>query len=147
MSYKHTALVEWVYALRGVDFSEINVFFLASVPGSHKGRDLNSWGHKKLATLLSQHAILPPDAPYWSLISQCSSIGSFGANFEAWLLKDIVTSMSREKNVGIKSQPSFQFIYPSINNFKSSIDCRMAACCLPYSMKVHSKQEWIEAYM
>lgn len=147
LAYKQAALTEWVYAIRNADFSAVNVFFLASVPGSHKGRDASNWGHKRLGTILSQHATLPPDSPYWPLVAQCSSIGSFGPNFENWLQKDIVTSMSREINSGIKSCPNFQFIYPSINNFKSSIDCRAAACCLPYSMKTHSKQEWIESYM
>ena len=145
--YKHPALVEWIYLLRGADCSAINVFFIASVPGSHKDRESNSWGHKKLATILSKHATLPPDAPSWPIVAQCSSIGSFGPKYENWLQKDIVSSMAKETKVGIKSLPNFQFIYPSIDNFKNSVDCRVAACCLPYSMKTHSKQEWIEAYM
>ncbi|XP_051166212.1 probable tyrosyl-DNA phosphodiesterase [Leptopilina boulardi] len=147
LTYKQATLTEWIYAIRHADCSAINVFFLASVPGSHKGHDLNNWGHKKLASILSQHATLPADSPYWPIVAQCSSIGSFGPNFENWLQKDIVTSMSKEKNAGLKSITNFQFVYPSINNFKNSIDCRAAACCLPYSMKTHSKQEWIESYM
>lgn len=147
LTYKQGNLTEWIYAIRNADFSAVNVFFLASVPGSHKGRDVNNWGHKKLGTILSQHAVLPADSSYWPIVAQCSSIGSFGPNFENWLQKDIVTSMSKEKNAGLKSAPSFQFVYPSINNFTGSIDCRAAACCLPYSMKTHSKQQWIESYM
>ncbi|XP_076276415.1 tyrosyl-DNA phosphodiesterase glaikit [Lasioglossum baleicum] len=146
-SYRLPALTEWIATVRRADFSSVNVFFVASVPGSHKNRDTDLWGHRKLASVLSKHATLPPDAPQWPIVAQSSSIGSLGPNYESWLLKEIVPSMSRETAKGVKSHPNFHFIYPSIKNYKDSFDCRVASCCLPYSLQTHSKQEWIESYL
>lgn len=145
--YKLAALTEWIYAVRRADFSAVNVFFVASVPGSHKGVEFDAWGHRKLGSILSKHATLPPDAPQWPIVAQSSSIGSLGPNYESWLLKDIVPTMSRETAKGLKSHPNFQFIYPSLNNYKQSFDCRVGSCCLPYSLQTHSKQEWVESYL
>ena len=146
-AYKHPKLVEWEHIVRGADFSEVDVFFVASVPGSHKGLALNSWGHRRLATVLSENAVLPPDAPQWNILAQCSSIGSLGPNYESWLLSNMVSSMSREKTKGIKSNPCFQFVYPSLKNYENSFDCKSGSCCLPYSRKSHEKQEWLKNYL
>ena len=145
--YRHPALTQWICAIRKADFSDVNVFLVASVPGTHKDNEADSWGYKKLAHVLSRYATLPPDAPQWPIVAQSSSIGSLGPNFESWLSKDIIPCMSRETTKGLKSHPHFQFIYPSIKNYKQSFDCRNLSCCLPYSAKVHSKQQWIESYL
>ncbi|XP_076676604.1 tyrosyl-DNA phosphodiesterase glaikit isoform X2 [Andrena cerasifolii] len=145
--YRHPVLTEWICAVRKADFSSVNVFLLASVPGSHKGSEYDFWGHRKLGYVLSKHATLPPDAPEWPIVAQSSSIGSLGPNYDSWLLKEIVPSMSRETAKGLKSHPNFQFIYPSIKNYKESFDCRDGSCCLPYSRQTHSKQEWLESYL
>ncbi|XP_018347763.1 PREDICTED: probable tyrosyl-DNA phosphodiesterase [Trachymyrmex septentrionalis] len=145
--YRHPALTQWICAVRRADFSDVNVFLVASVPGTHKDNEADSWGYKKLAHVLSRYATLPPDAPQWPIVAQSSSIGSLGPNFESWLSKDIIPCMSRETTKGLKSHPHFQFIYPSIENYKQSFDCRNLSCCLPYSAKVHSKQQWIESYL
>lgn len=145
--YRHPALTQWIWAVRRADFSAVNVFLVASVPGTHKDAEVDSWGHRKLAYVLSRHAMLPPDAPQWPIVAQSSSIGSLGPNFESWLSKDIIPCMSRESTKGLKSHPNFQFIYPSIENYKHSFDCRNLSCCLPYSAQVHSKQQWVESYL
>ena len=145
--YRHPVLTEWICAVQGADFSSVNVFFLASVPGNHKGSEYDFWGHRKLGSVLSKHATLPPDAPQWPIVAQSSSIGSLGPNYESWLLKEIVPSMSRETAKGLKSHPNFQFIYPSVKNYKESFDLQDGSCCLPYSLQTHSKQEWIESYL
>ncbi|KAM0727614.1 putative tyrosyl-DNA phosphodiesterase [Formica fusca] len=145
--YRHPALTQWIWAVRRADFSAVNVFLVASVPGTHKDAEVDSWGHRKLAYVLSHHATLPPDAPQWPIVAQSSSLGSLGPNFESWLSKEIIPCMSRETTKGLKSLPNFQFIYPSIENYKHSFDCRNLSCCLPYSMQVHSKQQWIESYL
>ncbi|EFN87770.1 Probable tyrosyl-DNA phosphodiesterase [Harpegnathos saltator] len=145
--YRHPALTQWIWIVRKADFSAVNVYFVASVPGTHKNVDVDFWGHRKLAQILSQHATLPPDAPQWSIIAQSSSIGSLGPNYESWLSREIVSSMSRETTQGLKSHPKFQFVYPSIENYKRSFDFQTLSSCLPYSLKVHSKQQWIESYL
>ncbi|XP_017884001.1 probable tyrosyl-DNA phosphodiesterase [Ceratina calcarata] len=145
--YRQPAITEMVSAVRRADFSDINVFFLASVPGRHTGLELDCWGHKKLGSVLSKHVTLPPDAPRWTLVAQSSSIGSLGPNYESWLQKEITSSMSMEYPTSLKSQPHFQFIYPTVINYKQSFDCRAGSCCLPYGLQTHSKQEWIQKYM
>ncbi|XP_016773575.1 probable tyrosyl-DNA phosphodiesterase isoform X2 [Apis mellifera] len=145
--YRQPGITEWTCAVRRADFSSVNVFFLASVPGRHTDMEYDSWGHRKLGSILSKHAKLPPDAPQWTLVAQSSSIGSLGPNYESWLQKEITSSMSKENPVGLKSHPNFHFIYPSLNNYKRSFDCRVGSCCLPYSLQTHSKQKWIESYM
>ncbi|CAK9819513.1 Probable tyrosyl-DNA phosphodiesterase [Anthophora plagiata] len=145
--YRQPVLTEWISAVRRADFSSVNVFFLASTPGRHKDVEYDFWGHRKLGYVLSKHAKLPPDAPRWTLVAQSSSIGSLGPNYESWIQKEIVSSMSKENPSSLKSHPNFQFIYPSINNYKQSFDCRVGSCCLPYSLQTHSKQEWVESYM
>ncbi|KAK9297067.1 hypothetical protein QLX08_009088 [Tetragonisca angustula] len=145
--YRVPALTEWISLVRRADFSSVNVFFLASVPGRHTGVEYDFWGHRKLGCILSKYAKLPPDAPQWTLVAQSSSIGSLGPNYESWLLKDITSSMSKENPIGLKSLPNFQFIYPSLENYKRSFDCRVGSSCLNYSLQLHSKQEWIVSYM
>jgi len=118
--YGHSALTQWIWAVRRANFSDVNVFLVAAVPGIHKGNEANLWGYKKLAHVLSRHVTLPANAPQWPIVAQSSSIGSFGPNFKSWLLKDIVRSMSKEINKDLKNHPHFQFIYPSIQNYKQS---------------------------
>ncbi|CAD1475223.1 unnamed protein product, partial [Heterotrigona itama] len=141
--YRVPVLTEWISVVRRADFSSVNVFFLASVPGRHTDVEYDFWGHRKLGFILSKYAKLPPDAPQWTLVAQSSSIGSLGPNYESWLLKDITSSMSKENPIGLKSLPNLQFIYPSLENYKRSFDCRVGSSCLNYSLQLHSKQEWI----
>ncbi|XP_017788235.1 PREDICTED: probable tyrosyl-DNA phosphodiesterase [Habropoda laboriosa] len=145
--YRQPALTEWTSAVRRADFSSVNVFFLASIPGRHKDLEKDFWGHRKLGSVLSKHAKLPPDSPRWTLVAQSSSIGSLGPNYESWLRKEIVSSMSKENPSSLKSLPSFQFIYPTINNYKRSFDGQVGSSCLPYRLLTHSKQTWVESYM
>ncbi|XP_012288196.1 probable tyrosyl-DNA phosphodiesterase [Orussus abietinus] len=147
LKYKEPALTDWICAIRRANFSSVNVFFIASVPGSHKDKERNSWGHKKLSSILSQHATLPPDGPNWPIIAQSSSIGSLGPKFSSWLQQEIVPAMSQEKNLQLKSPPKFHFVYPTINNYKQSFDMRNGSCCLPYSIKTHQKQLWLKSYL
>nr|XP_033337495.1 probable tyrosyl-DNA phosphodiesterase [Megalopta genalis] len=146
-TYKMPVLTEWTSAVRRADFSSVNVVFIASVPGSHKNRESDLWGHRKLASVLSKHATLPPNAPQWPIVAQSSSIGSLGPKYDSWLLKEIVPSMSREIAAGLKSHPNFHFIYPTTRNYIDSFDCRVGSCCLPYSNQTHSKQLWFESYL
>lgn len=140
-------LLEWVQLIRGTNCSAINVFFVGSVPGAHKEAEMYHWGHKKVARILCKNAVLPPDAPQWPVIAQSSSIGSLGPSVSDWITTDILSSLSQEKNKGVKSLPNFKFIYPSIMNYKSSFDFKAGTSCLPYSMKTHSKQEWLNNHL
>ncbi|XP_014230987.1 probable tyrosyl-DNA phosphodiesterase [Trichogramma pretiosum] len=146
-SYKHTDLNEWISIIKRADFSSVNVFFVASVPGSHKDDNFNSWGLQQISSIFSDHLILPPDASDWGIIAQASSIGSLGSSIDGWLSTDLISSMAKGKSSRINRNPSFQFVYPSSRNYASSFDCADGSCCLPYSETVHLKQQWLNRYL
>ncbi|XP_025159842.1 probable tyrosyl-DNA phosphodiesterase isoform X2 [Harpegnathos saltator] len=108
---------------------------------------VNYWGHRKLARVLFQHTTLPPDAPQWSIIAQSSSIGNLGPNYESWLSKEIVLSMSQETMQMTNRYPKFQYIYPSVENYERSFDFRNSISCFYYTAERHSKQQWIEPFL
>ncbi|XP_077277817.1 tyrosyl-DNA phosphodiesterase 1-like [Temnothorax americanus] len=145
--YEYPALTQWIRVVQRADFSDVNVFLVASIPGSHIYNKADLWGFKKLAHVLSRHATLPPDASQWPIVAQSSSVGNFGPKFNSWLLKDIIRCMSQETTKGLKSHPNFQFIYPSIQNYKQSFNYRNLCSPLGYSAEVHSKQQWILSYL
>jgi len=147
--YKHAALKKWISAVKKADFSAVNVFFIASVPGTHRNVESNFWGHKKLAYVLSQHVTLSSDALQWPIIAQASCIGNLGPNYESWLSKDIVSCMLRETKTTIndlKNYTNFRFIFPSIENYKNSFGYENLSSGLFYKSAMHSKQEWLESY-
>ncbi|XP_014475677.1 PREDICTED: probable tyrosyl-DNA phosphodiesterase [Dinoponera quadriceps] len=139
-------LKQWVKVVEKANFSAINVFLLTSTPGSYTNIEANLWGYKKLERLLSWHVTLPPDASQWPIIAQSSSVGSFGKQYDNWLLK-VIKSMSCDTTQDLRDQPEFQFIYPSVDNYEKSFDFRNSTCCLCYSMEVYSKQPWLESYL
>lgn len=145
--YKNPALQQWIKIVKKTNFFDVNVFLVASVPGYYTRFNAIHWGYRKLSCILSRHATLPADAPKWSLVAQSSSIGSLGPNYDSWLSKEIVFSMSRENAQNTKLQPKFQFIYPSLRNYKRSYDYVISTPCLSYSQDVHSRQKWIESYL
>ncbi|XP_018401095.1 PREDICTED: probable tyrosyl-DNA phosphodiesterase [Cyphomyrmex costatus] len=140
-------LMEWISVVQKADFSEVNVFFIASVPGIYKKNEANFWGHKKLAHVLSCHVTLPSDVFPWPIVAQSSCIGKLGSNFESWLLKDIISCMSRETINNTKGDLEFKFIYPSIQNYKQSFSYQNLSWCSPYSQEKHSKQQWLDLYL
>ena len=80
--YQISPLREYIDAVAKCDFSEVNAFFLASVPDSHKGSQMNLWGHKQVSAILKKH--LDKKINDWPTILQCSSIGSLGAHPDVW---------------------------------------------------------------
>jgi len=145
--YEQPALTQWIWKVQKADFSKVNVFLIASVPGIYQNNEANFWGYKKLTHVLSRHVTLPSDVFPWPIVAQSSSIGKLGSSFESWLLKDIIPCMSRESNKDIKGQPEFKFIYPSIQNYKQSFHYKNLSWCSPYSAEAHSKQQWLDLYL
>ncbi|XP_015125145.1 probable tyrosyl-DNA phosphodiesterase [Diachasma alloeum] len=145
-NYGPNRVQHWLDVLERTDFSSIDVFFLASVPGNHKEGNRDRWGLRRLGTLLSSHAELPADGARWPVVAQCSSIGSLGAGFQSWIGNDLVTTLSSETRKGLRSAPNFQFVYPTIENYKRSFDMRVGSCCLPYGGQLHAKQKWLSNY-
>lgn len=143
--YEQPTLTSWIRAVRMADFSDINVFLVASVPGIYKAVEADLWGYRKLAHVLSRYATLPSNAQ-WPIVAQSSGIGCFGSNFENWL-KDITWCMSEGTSKGSKNQPQFRIIYPSIENYKQSFDYQDFITPLSYRAENHSKQQWLKLYL
>ncbi|XP_031839793.2 tyrosyl-DNA phosphodiesterase 1-like isoform X1 [Nomia melanderi] len=146
-AYRLKDLKDWISIVRKADFSAVNVFFLASVPGQHMHRASNLWGHRKLATILSKYITLPPDAPQWPIVAQSSSVGVFGPNYKSWVFKDFVRSASAEVNKGTKGYPDFKYIFPTRKSFLQSFDFPTGSTCLNYPRERHAQQEWLESYL
>ncbi|KAG5312932.1 TYDP1 phosphodiesterase, partial [Acromyrmex insinuator] len=142
--YEQPALTQWIRAVQMADFSDVNVFLVASVPGIHKGYEDDFWGYRKLAHVLSCYVTLPRNEQ-WPIVAQSSGVGCFGL-FENWL-EDIIWCMSKETSKDSNNYPHFQFIYPSIANYKQSFDFRVLSTPLSYNTENHFKQQWLESYL
>ena len=141
--YELSPLKSYVEAVKRADFGEVNAFFIASVPGSHRGPDLNFWGHKALSGRLRQNVREKVDN--WPVVIQCSSIGSLGQNENLWFKGEFGQSLAATSNMG-QSQLNVKMIYPSKKNVLESYDAILGGGCLPYSGRTAEKQPWLEKY-
>lgn len=146
-TYQFDDLKNWCHIVRRANFSAVNVFFLASIPGIHKGCMSNLWGHRKLTTILSKYVTLPPNTSQWPIVAQSSSVGVFGSRYESWLFKTFVCSASAEVNKNWQLYPDFKFIFPTTKSFRESFDFLDGTCSLMYPAERHEKQQWLESYL
>lgn len=142
--YSLSPMKEYVRAVEACDFSTVKVFFLGSVPDSHKGANISSWGHRQLASLLFRH--LGGCATNWPLVIQCSSIGSLGPTEHHWLKGELGQSMSTSSKLSSNVAP-IAVIYPSKQDVFKSYDGIFGGGCLPYSKQTHLKQPWLDALL
>lgn len=148
-AYQLSHLQPWISRIRRADFSAINVFLITSVPGTHiedTAAGHHHHGHARVGYLLSKHSAPIDDTS--PVVAQCSSIGSFGANANLWLLAEFINSFRRDSTpMGLRKVPPFRLIYPSFNNVMGSHDGILGGGCLPYGGKIHNKQVWLQKYM
>lgn len=147
IAYNIGKLQPIIARIRRTDFSSVKVFFVFSVPGSHRdsGKGIY-YGHSRIASLLSSHSAPIDDVNPIHL--QCSSIGSLGPNSSAWLSSEIATSFRRDSApIGLRRMPQIKLIYPSLNNVLSSHDGIAGGGCLPYDGKTHEKQTWLKEHL
>lgn len=146
-AYNIPRLQPWLTRIRKSNFSAINVFLITSVPGTHNsGTNGYPYGHPKVGWLLSKHSAPIEDTS--PLVAQSSSIGSFGANANVWLLSEFTNSFRRDSQpLGLRKVPQFRMIYPSFNNVMASHDGALGGGCLPYGDQTHKKQTWLQKYM
>ncbi|CAO1415970.1 unnamed protein product [Diamesa hyperborea] len=148
IAYNIPKLQPVVARIRNMDFSKVNVFFVASVPGSHRempGRGF-SFGHPRLAKLLSEHSAPVDDA--CPIIAQSSSIGNLGPNAQSYILSEIAISMRKDSApVGLRKVPQFKLVYPTFNNVKNSYDGLIGGGGLPYGKAAHDKQPWLNSHL
>lgn len=145
-TYKAPEMFGWEALVHQTDCSAINVFFIASVPGYHEGSDVHRWGHSRLRSILSKHAELPDNAEQWPVVCQSSAVGSFGEQYESWLLPDIVNSMSMQKNDKVVFLPGFKYIYPTKDQHEESFDAKVGATCLMNNHDTYLNQLFIKEY-
>lgn len=133
--------------IRRTDFSGVKVFFVFSVPGSHRDSSKGIYyGHPRIGTLLSTHSAPIDDSN--PIMLQSSSIGSLGPNANSWLWSEIAASFRRDSApVGLRRLPQTKLVYPSLNNVLSSHDGIAGGGCLPYDGRTHEKQTWLKQYL
>lgn len=147
ISYGIAKLQPIIARIRESDFSKVNVFFISSVPGSHRdtGNGIH-YGHARVATLLGENSAPIDDSN--PIIVQCSSIGSLGNSASSYLTGEIAASLKRDSSpVGLRRTPNVKFIYPSLNNVISSHDGMAGGGCLPYNGATHEKQRWLTGFL
>ncbi|KAJ8871282.1 hypothetical protein PR048_027590 [Dryococelus australis] len=110
-AYRLPQLQEWVARVRRADFSAVKVCFVSSVPGTHRGAEFEKWGHRRLSSLLRKYVTGAVDSS-WSIVAQCSSIGSLGAEPESWMCAELRTSMTQRAgaNLALQSAPQFKVV-------------------------------------
>ncbi|KAM3955536.1 tyrosyl-DNA phosphodiesterase glaikit [Aphomia sociella] len=145
--YQMPQLAYYLERVKRCDFSHINVFLVASAPGSHFDMD---WGMTRVGTLLRQHACIPPaDNARWPLIAQASSIGSYGKEPKLWLTGDFLHQFTKIKNQAqmLSSPAPLKLVYPSLENVQASLDGLLGGGCLPYAASAHAKQPWLNSFL
>ncbi|XP_029713735.2 probable tyrosyl-DNA phosphodiesterase isoform X2 [Aedes albopictus] len=146
-SYKIGHLQPWVARIQKTDFSEVNVFLVASVPGGHLNTPKGPlWGHPRMGYLLGKHSAPIDDT--CPLVAQSSSIGSLGPNPQSWVLSEVMASFRRDSApIGLRRVPAFKMIFPSFSNVRNSHDHLLGGGCLPYMKATHDKQLWLKDYL
>lgn len=147
ISYNIPKLQPIIARIRESDFSGVNVFFISSVPGSHKdtGNGIQ-YGHARVGKLLSENSAPIDDSN--AIVVQCSSIGSLGSSAAYYLTGEIAASFKKDSApIGLRRTPNVKFVYPSLNNVISSHDGLAGGGCLPYNSATHEKQRWLNEYL
>lgn len=143
VNYKNPKINAYIDRIRKSDFSSIKACLITSIPGAH-GDD--SYGHRKLGTLLSKHSA-PIDVKH-PIIMQSSSLGNFGRNAAEYLTGEVAKSMKRHSGSDrVQGTPEVKLIYPSLKNVDQSHDGMMGGGCLPYFRDAHARQPWLNDYL
>ncbi|TYZ61228.1 hypothetical protein PybrP1_011573 [[Pythium] brassicae (nom. inval.)] len=114
------------------DFSGANVALIPSVPGVHKGSDMEKFGHLRVRKLLQLLKVPPSDNP---LICQFSSMGSLD---EKWLFGEFAQSLLKgKKGITGTSAPvqALHLIWPSVEDVRNSTEGWNAGRAVPCPLK------------
>lgn len=154
-SYNIPCLNEWIERVKRADFSDVKVFFVASMPGKHQPRSAGC--HlQRVGDLLSRHCSLPDNnapsgdgALSWSVIAQSSSLGNFGQTPAAWLRSALLRTLASHKKQPLpgSSNAKLCLIFPTVQNVLGSYKGPEGGGCLPYGKKTHERQRWLESYL
>jgi len=124
------------------NFEECKAILISSVPGIHRGKELNNWGHLQLRNILNtkyQMKFNTSEIKKESyIIAQMSSIGALGKD-DRWLNKEFGQSL-RNSISGIDSKVNIKLIYPTVDNVRNSLEGWNGGNCLPFSNSNWQKQ-------
>ncbi|XP_045505821.1 probable tyrosyl-DNA phosphodiesterase isoform X2 [Colias croceus] len=112
--YHLPQLTYYMDRIKRCDFSHINVFLVASAPGSHFDTD---WALTRVGSLLRQHCCVQrAENKDWPLIAQASSLGSYGKEPKLWLTGDFLHHFTKIKDQAqtLSTPPQLKLIYPSL---------------------------------
>lgn len=142
--YRARQLQFWHKTIEEHDLTGINVHLIGSTPGRHTGPDINKFGHLNLRQTLKTYLNVENDQEYSSapIVGQFSSIGSLGANANAWLTKEFLTSL-KQLNTSSLNSADLKLIYPTVENVRNSLEGYMAGGSLPYNIQNAMKQNWL----
>ncbi|KAL3873296.1 hypothetical protein ACJMK2_036432 [Sinanodonta woodiana] len=146
-AYKAYQLKDWINNISEHDMSTARVVIIGSVPGRHTGDQMKSWGHMKLKRVLQQHGPSNGVVKNWPVIGQFSSIGSMGANKEAWLCGEWLQSLSAATGgTTLSSVPLLKLVFPTKDNVRCSLEGFPAGGSIPYSINVAKKQMFLHDF-
>jgi len=124
------------------NFEECKAILIPSVPGIHRGNELNKWGHLQLKEVLNAKFKMKNDKKNEKresyIISQMSSIGALGKD-DRWLDKEFGQSL-RYTDSGIDTITNLKLIYPTVDNVRNSLEGWNGGDCLPFSNSNWQKQ-------
>lgn len=127
---------------------QVNVFLVTSIPGTyHETSSGFPHGHLRASWVLAKHsAPIDDNVP---IVAQSSSLGSFGANSDAWLTSEFCNSLRSDlqSSVGLRKIPKIRIIYPTFNNVVNGHDGLLSGGCLPYGNQIHQKQPWLNEFL
>jgi len=119
------------------DFSSAAGALVASVPGYHRGQELEEWGHMRLRRLLLQHAELPAGWPWpgaeEGVVCQFSSLGSLTPK---WLdefhatLASAAPSGSGPAGIAL-ARPSLRLVVPTAAQVRDCAEGWLAGLSIP----------------
>lgn len=152
-TYKLLCLDKWIKIVENTDFSTVNVFLVTSSPGYHKYGQDGSHLHR-VGRLLSEHCTIADEDRPGTIITQSSSLGSYGSKPADWLLgclrQTLATTVAAptfQSLMNASALPNLRLVYPSMQNVAKNRFGEAGAGCLPYGQSVQDKQPWLNQYL
>ncbi|CEM23753.1 unnamed protein product [Vitrella brassicaformis CCMP3155] len=124
---------DWCDKIRQFDYSTAIGKIVASVPGAHKGSDINRWGHMRLRDVLSSQPD-PQNLQDFHLVCQFSSLGSLS---DKWLLEEFAGTMVSSSSHRRPARPSvpMHIVLPTVQQVRTSIEGWAAGSSIPIPSK------------
>lgn len=122
LAYDKEILTPWIESIKKVDFSNVKVGFVGSVPGQFlktENEENIKFGHPKIKRLLAQYSA-PIEYPFdYPVVAQCCTVG--GCHRRNYFRKEAGVSFCADlSNSYPKIVPELKLIYTSANNVNSA---------------------------